>query len=362
MKQSKIALTILIIFCFSFSTSALAAPALTVTGSDEQKTISAIKKILPAVVSITVSGMQNIATFDKQGNLATSSNIKSQLAAGTGFLVTADGLIVTNKHVVDFQALDLSYRITLTSGKRYYAQLIGTDPVNDLAILKIHENKLPFVELGDNHRLQLGQSVIAIGNALGVYKNSVTKGIVSGLNRSILAYDGLSSTESLSNIIQTDAQINPGNSGGPLIDLNGKVVGVNVALDEGGQSLGFAIPINDVKPIITSAKKDLRIIRPRLGIAFLDINQDVIDQFNLPVNYGAYIRGVGTSTPGVALGSPAAKAGLLEGDIIMEIDGRKLENVSLLEIMNRYKPGQKIGLKIRRGNRTFSQIVILGSF
>lgn len=330
--------------------------------SDEQRTINAIKKVLPSVVSISITGNAVVDLMSVETGLMSTTSKKQQLGAGTGFIISTDGLIMTNKHVVDYGVVNsVEYLVTLNSSKRYKAKLIGKDPTNDLAVLKIEATKLPAVQFGNSGQLELGQSVVAIGNALGVYKNSVTKGIVSGLNRSIVASGNQVQSESLSNVIQTDAQINLGNSGGPLINLSGEVIGVNVAVDEGGQSLGFAIPANEVKPVVVSVKRDKKIIRPRLGIMFVNINAEIADQLNLAVDYGALIRGTDTSA-GVIAGSPAAKAGLMDGDIIVEVDGKKLNKIGLLELIGSYRPGQKIGLVIRRDTRKLMRTVILGSF
>lgn len=330
--------------------------------SDEQRTISAIKKVLPSVVSISIVGNVVVDVMSTDTGSFSTSSKKQQLGSGSGFIISSDGLILTNKHVVDFDnAKAPEFLVTLNSSKKYKAKLIGKDPTNDLAVLKIEATKLPAVVFGNSGQLELGQSVVAIGNALGVYKNSVTKGVVSGLNRSIVASGNQVQSETLSNVIQTDAQINLGNSGGPLINLSGEVIGVNVAVDEGGQSLGFAIPSNEVKPVVVSVKRDKKIIRPRLGIMFVNINAEIADQLNLAVDYGALIRGTDTSA-GVIANSPAAKAGLMDGDIIVEVDGKKLDKVGLLETIGNYRPGQKVGLVIRRDTRRILRTVTLGSF
>lgn len=320
---------------------------------DQEATILAIKKVIPAVVSIIVYEQQDVITYNVDTGEQSSKKEKLQKGSGTGFLISADGLILTNKHVAgSADEKTAEFRVILNSGKQYYAQLIGKDPINDLAVLKIFDKNLPFVELGDSDKLQIGSTVIAIGNALGRYQNSATKGIVSGLGRSIAASDQAGNFEDLDNVIQTDAEINLGNSGGPLVDLNGKVVGVNVAIDSSGTSIGFAIPINDAKPVIKTVKQIGRIVRPRLGIRYLMLTPEIAQEKNLKRTSGAYIAAAEDGSPAVTPNSPAAIAGVQEGDIIIEINGIKLEGkTTLLSVVQKYKPGDKIGLRILRGDK-----------
>jgi serine protease Do len=329
---------------------------------DEQEaTVRAIKKVAPSVVNINVSlkGKKLIVV----DGVASTTDYISSLGSGTGFIISADGLIITNKHVVDVEAgSDVSYRITMSNGKKQYAMLIGTDPLNDLALLKIFDKNLPFVELGDSNKMPLGSSVIAIGNALGMYQNSVTKGIISGLNRDIVAYDSAGRADSLSNVLQTDAQINLGNSGGPLVDLNGKVVGVNVATDGGGQSIGFAIPINDVKPVIRSARENGYIVRPRLGVQYLTLNQDLVEKYKLGQQQGAWLHSE-NETPSVLPDTPAAKAGLQDGDIIIAVDRTSLtQQVTLSSLVQNLKPGQKITIKVYRQGKILNILATLDKY
>lgn len=325
---------------------------------DEQEaTVRAIKKVSPSVVNINVS-TKTSKSIEING-VATTSMMEINAGSGTGFIISADGLIITNKHVVDTDpGADVSFRVTLSNGKRQYAMLIGKDPLNDLALLKIFDKNLPYVELGDSDKLPLGSSVIAIGNALGMYQNSVTKGIISGLNRDVVAYDSAGKAESLTNVLQTDAQINLGNSGGPLVDLNGKVIGVNVAMDASGQSIGFAIPINDVKPVIRSANEKGYIVRPRLGVQYLTINQDLVDKYKLSQTQGAWIYAE-DQTSSVMPGTPAARAGLLNNDIITEVDKIRLnQQKTLSSIIQNYQPGRKVVLRVWRAGK-FSDISVI---
>ncbi|MFA4834350.1 MAG: trypsin-like peptidase domain-containing protein [Patescibacteria group bacterium] len=330
---------------------------------DQEATILAIKKVMPSVVSIIVYGQKESVSINLSTGQKSTIKEKAELGSGTGFLISADGLILTNKHVANAGGGKGEYRIILSDGKKYYAQLIGNDPLKDLAVLKIFDKNLPYVELGDSDKLQVGATVIAIGNALGLYQNSVTKGIVSGLGRSLEASDQAGNAEALDNVIQTDAEINLGNSGGPLIDLSGKVVGVNVAVDQSGSAIGFAIPVNDAKPVIKSVREIGRIVRPRLGVLYTMITPEIREQEKLTRDAGALLMKGEDGSPAVLPDSPGAKAGLEAGDIIFEVNAIKVEgNNTLLSILQKYKPGDKIGLKIQRGSDVFTKVVVLDEF
>ncbi len=333
---------------------------------DEQEaTIRAIKKVMPAVVSVIVYEQRETVILDLSTGQQSIKKERVKAGSGTGFIISSDGLILTNKHVAGsaIEEKSAEYQIILNSGKEYYAQLIGKDPINDLAVLKIFDKNLPSVELGDSDALETGTSVIAIGNVLGKYQNSVTKGIVSGLERNLVASDKAGNAQNLSNTIQTDAEINLGNSGGPLIDLNGKVIGVNVAIDEAGKSIGFAIPINDAKPVIKSVKERGLIVRPRLGVRYVMVTPVMAEKDKLPRTTGARIIKGDDGSAGITPGSPAEKAGLLEEDIIFEINAIKVEGKNtLLSIIQRFKPKDKLGLKIQRGGKMIIRTVELDEF
>jgi len=331
---------------------------------DQEATIRAINKIIPAVVSIIVYDQETIYILDLMTGKQTQQTSKVEKGSGTGFLISADGLILTNKHIANAgKEGTAEYRIILNSGKQYYAQLIGKDPLNDFAILKIFDKNLPYVNLGDSDKLQLGSTVMAIGNTLGRYQNSVTKGIVSGIGRSLIASDQVGNAEALDNILQTDAGINQGNSGGPLIDLLGNVVGINVAIDQGGSSIGFAIPINDARPVIKSVKEVGRIVRPRLGVRYIMLTPQIAQDNKLSQNSGAWIKKSQDGTPAILPGSPAEKGGILAGDIIIEINAIKIENKNtLISVINKYKPGNRIGLRIVRDGKIIVKIVVLDEF
>ncbi len=331
---------------------------------EQESTIRAIKMVRPAVVSIIVYGYVDSLIIDSSSNSSKTQKERREFGSGTGFLISSDGLILTNKHVVDVVSnKEAEYRIILNNGQEYYAQLIDKDPINDLAVLKIFDKNLPYIKIGNSDKLEVGASVIAIGNTLGTYHNSATKGIVSGLGRDLFATDNTGREEKLSNVIQTDAEINSGNSGGPLIDLVGRVVGINVAVDSRGSAIGFAIPINDVRPVIKSIKENGYIVRPHLGVHYIMLNSKIANKNNLKRSNGAWIVKGENNSPAVLPGSPADKAGLSEGDIVFEINAIKLEGINTLaRIIQRYNPGDRIGLKIQRGNKILIIIVRLEKF
>lgn len=332
---------------------------------DQEATIRAINKVMPAVVSIIIVDQQSTIVINLNTGQQTEQKSKAQKGSGTGFLISPDGLILTNKHVVSAgNEKTAEYRVILSSGKQYYAQLIGKDPINDLAVLKIFDKNLPYVQLGDSDQLSIGTTVIAIGNALGRYQNSATKGIISGLGRSIEASDQSGNTaETLDNAIQTDAEINFGNSGGPLVDLNGNIVGINVAIDQAGSSIGFAIPINDAKPVIKSVREIGRIVRSRLGIRYHMLTPEIAQEYKLAKDSGAWISVGEAGAPSVLSGSPADKAGLIPGDIVMEINGIKLlGKTTLISVIQKYKPGNKIGLRVFRDGKVIILTAVLDEF
>lgn len=284
---------------------------------------------------------------------------KREIGGGTGFIVSPDGYIITNKHVVyDKEA---EYTVLMNDESRYPAKVLARDPVNDLAIIKIEGKNFPTVELGDSSNLKVGQTVIAIGNALGEFRNTVSTGVISGLFRSIVAGGG-GLSEELFGVIQTDASINPGNSGGPLLNINGQVIGINTAIASGAQNIGFAIPINQAKKILADVKKYGRIVRPWLGVRYMQVTKEIAERNNLPVDYGALIvRGNNPADLAVIPGSPADKAGLQENDIILEVNGEKVDRQNpLIRAISKYRPKDKITLKVLRKGKEMSIDVVLG--
>ncbi|MEY4745249.1 MAG: hypothetical protein RL272_1194, partial [Candidatus Parcubacteria bacterium] len=272
-----------------------------------------------------------------------------EIGAGSGFIVSADGTVVTNKHVVADEAAD--YTVIMQDGRKFPGKVLGRDPSNDIAIIKIEKadgKDFPFIPFGDSSKLKVGQRAIAIGYALGRFDNTASTGIVSGLDRSIQAGDGMNQAEDLFGIIQTDAAINPGNSGGPLLNLNGEAVGVNVAIVQGSQNIGFALPINDVRKVVESVAKGGKISRPFLGVRYVMIDKDLKDKNQLPVDYGALVvRGQDKTELAVMPGSPADLAGIVENDIILEVDGKKLgDDNPLFVAVAKHDVGDKVAMKI----------------
>lgn len=342
------------------------APITAISGSEEALTIAAVKKVQPAVVSIIIkksinaiyndtnskfffidpfTGQRISPTTPNQGTNGESLQEK-EIGGGTGFIVTKDGYIVTNKHVVSDKGA--TYSVFLSDGKEYKGTLLDSDPLNDLAVLKIDGTNLPTVELSDSSMVEVGQTALAIGNSLNEYRQTVSKGIISGVNRTITASDQSgSSQEQLNGIIQTDAAINPGNSGGPLVNLAGQVIGINTAIDRSGQSIGFAIPINDAKFIIDSIKANGRVVRPQLGVRYMMITKPLAQANSLPRDYGALVSKGGDNEVAVIPGSAADKAGIVENDIILEINGQKLDDSNqLAKVIQKFKAGETVNLKI----------------
>ncbi len=322
---------------------------------NESQLINTIaKNVSPSVVSVDVIS-QAAATPDFFGFSAGGSQ---QRSAGTGIIISDDGYIVTNRHVVPAGTSNVS--VTLSDGTQLdNVQVVGrtneTDSL-DIAILKIKDTKgkkLQKATLGDSGKVQVGDRVVAIGNALGQFQNTVTDGIISGFGRSVQASDGSGSSETLQNLFQTDAAINEGNSGGPLVNISGEVIGINTAIaGQGAQNIGFAIPINDVQGLIKSVLNKGVFERPYLGIRYISLTDDYAYQYNLNVKRGAYIVPSNGRSPSVIPGSPADKAGLKEKDIITKIDGINLdENNSLTSLMGRKSVGDEVTLTINRDGK-----------
>jgi len=346
----------------------------------EKAVIEAVKRVSPSVVSITVS--KNVPIIERcpynpfgdlpfnireffgeqfpQFYVPCEKGEKMQkIGSGTGFIISSDGLILTNKHVVlDEKA---SYAVLTNDGKKYEAKVLARSPIEDLAILKIEARNLPVASLGNSDVLELGQTAIAIGNALGEFRNTVSVGVISGLARTVRA-GSLGYEETIHNVIQTDAAINPGNSGGPLVNLKGEVIGINTAMASGAENIGFAIPINKAKRDIESVKTKGKIEAPFLGIRYLTINSELAKEKKLSVDYGALIDSDGKN-PAIVSGSPAERAGLKKGDIILEINGQKItEDNTLGSVISRFSPGDTIDLKILRDGKEFNLKVILGKY
>ena len=334
-----------------------------------------IKEAIPAVVSIIISksledlekempaelmpifpfGMPDIKIpeekIDARGMV--------QIGGGSGFIVDPNGIILTNKHVISEP--NAEYTVIASDGKRYPASVAARDPVDDVAILKIKAKNLPVIQLGDSSNLELGEEVLAIGNTLGIFRNTVSMGIISGLARSIAAKpDPKEPVQELRGLIQTDTAINPGNSGGPLINMDGEVVGINAAIVFGAQNVGFAIPINAAKRDLADLKKFGRVRRPLLGLRYIMIDDNLKEKMKLPVNYGALIAGHGIRHEGVVPGTPAAKAGIKEKDIILECNEAKItSDKTIQDFLEEMNVGEILNLKVLRGKKNLSLKVIL---
>lgn len=357
---------------------------------EESDYISAIQKVSPAVVSIIES--KSLQTYYQQpmmffqgdpffnqffGQQAPQqqkqnqgSTKKQKVGGGSGFIVTSDGLVVTNRHVV--QDPDADYTVVLSDGREFKAQVLSKDTANDLAVIKILPkddsggakiSSLPVVEFGDSDSLRVGQRVLAIGNALGEYQNTVTAGIISAQGRQITANDGSGSAETLTGLLQTDAAINPGNSGGPLVNMQGQVIGVNVAIAASANNIGFAIPFNDVNPVITSVQKTGKIVRPYAGVRYQMLTEERAKELELSgVTYGALLLGKDEAGEfAIIPGGPGDKAGLKKGDVILEVDGKKLDqSYPLQQSIRNKKPGDSVSLKVWTSGKTVDKTLVLG--
>ncbi|NOY35672.1 MAG: PDZ domain-containing protein [bacterium] len=280
---------------------------------------------------------------------------KQKVSSGTGFFVSADGLILTNKHVVaDTEA---EYSVIMNDGRKLDAEVLARDPFLDIAILKVKpaEGKtanFKFLPLGDANSLKVGQTVIAIGNALGEFQNTVSVGIISGLHRKVTASGGLSGPEDLQELIQTDASINPGNSGGPLLNLHGKVIGMNTAMARAAENVGFALPINIAKRDIADAKEFNEVKYPFMGIRYRLVDDKVKKEKNLSVDYGLLLVKGAKGEAAVVAGGPADKAGLKEGDVLLELNGVKLDkNSSLSLVLSKLRVGDSVKIKVLRDGK-----------
>lgn len=322
--------------------------------SEESVVIDAVKKVGPSVITVGKEqtalsgrsfGMGPFSVFFNQP--PTDNNVPQEQYIGTGFVITSDGLIVTNKHVVS--DIGVNYIVVDQKGNKYKVGNIYKDPSNDIAILRVSNppaGGLPKVELGDSSKLQVGQMAITIGTALGEFRNTVTRGVISGLGRGITAgspFEGY--VERLDNVIQTDAAINPGNSGGPLLNSAGQVVGINSAIASNGENIGFAIPINIVKDSLNNFNQTGQFNRPFLGVTYSIISQKAALANEVPE--GAYIQSV---TPN----SPAEKSGIMDGDIITKADGQKINSQSggIASYISKKKVGDTITLEIYRDSKT----------
>lgn len=320
---------------------------------EETSIANIVSKVTPAVVSIVSETYSTSRYYDN-----------STQAAGTGMIVTSDGYIITNKHVIE--GAD-KVSIVMDNGDSYEnVRIVGKDPLNDVAYLKIEDaSDLPTVKLGDSKTIAVGQPVLAIGNALGAYQNTVTEGIVSGLGRSITAYDSDGTNgEDLSDLIQTDAAINPGNSGGPLVNAAGEVIGINTATSTEYNGLGFTIPISATKGMLNGIIENGRAERAYIGVAYTAVTPEIAKAFDLPVKYGAYLKvSENSRSSAIVTGGPAYKAGLKDGDIITKIGGVQIGQAgSLSSLVSEYKVGDTIEIEYIRGTDTQTTTVTLEAY
>ncbi|OQX51059.1 hypothetical protein B5M47_02070 [candidate division CPR3 bacterium 4484_211] len=306
---------------------------------EESAVIDVVDKTSPSVVSV----LEKQVSFDWwRGPVLSESSI------GTGFAVDKD-LIVTNRHVVADTSAE--YTVVDKDGKRYSTVKIYRDSLNDLAIIRIEGGNFAGLDLGDSDSIKVGQTVVAIGNALGRFSNTVTKGVISGIGRGITASSGLGQYQRLEDVFQTDAALNPGNSGGPLLNLAGQVIGVNVAVGEGTENIGFAIPSKYVRELMDNFRQNKKISRPYLGVSYVAVSSELAEQRGLAA--GAYVREV---LPGTA----AKSAGIRKGDIITHVDGVQVDEANTLgKLILKHKVGDKVGLKIWRNGKNLELTAIL---
>jgi len=320
--------------------------------------IEIAKKVCPAVITVVVSkdlpqveGFYMLPMGGKELILPKINKNKKEMTkigGGSGFIISTDGHIFTSCHVVADPKAE--YTIIVEPKKKYPAKVLARDPINDVAILKIKCKNLPFLELSNSGNIELGQQVAAIGNALGEFHDTVSSGIISGLSRHIQATNSITrQAERLRGLIQTDAAINPGNSGGPLVNMQGKVIGINTAMVMGAQNIGFAIPINCAKNDFDQVKKYGRIKVPFLGVRYILISKEMAKKNKLPADYGALIVRESLGESPMVKGSPAEKSGLKEFDIILEAKEKKITpKDTLSQILQKCKIGEEIELKVLR--------------
>ena len=342
----------------------------------EGMVIAAVEQSMPSVVSVIVKKFSNdIYEQYFEGGLLEiipyyeikegEDNVLEQIGAGTGFIVSEEGLVITNKHVVEDE--DAVYSILTNDGEEYDVEILSQNPAQDIAILKIlNAEGVSFqpLKLGDSSSIKLGQTAIAIGNALGMYQNTVSVGVISGLQRDVLAQGNNGAYEKLEDIIQTDAAINSGNSGGPLLNSKGEVIAINTAVSLDGENIGFAIPINKAKKDLAQVEAEGKISYPFIGIRYLTLDEDYAQELGLSVDYGAYIvEQEEGDQPSIVENSPAEKVGLQEKDIILEVDGQIItEDNNLVEILQDYYPGETITLKVLRDGEELIVVLTLADW
>jgi serine protease Do len=310
--------------------------------TQEEAVTSVVENASPAVVSV----VQETVVLDPF-----TGPVTERQGIGTGFIVSEDGVILTNRHVVSEE--DVDYLVVTQGGDEYEAEEVHRDFAYDLAIIKVSASGLPTLTLGDSDAIQIGQTAVAIGNALGRFSNTITAGVISGVGRGIETTSAYgTSVEYMEDVIQTDAALNPGNSGGPLLNLSSEVVGINVAVAYGSENIGFSIPINVAKSVITSFQEHGRIIRPYLGVSYYIITEDIANLRDLP--QGAYVTAVDS-------GSSADEAGVEKGDVITAVDGQEITGMkTLAKIIIGHEVGDKVTLSVNRSGEELTLTATLG--
>ncbi|MEW6616907.1 MAG: trypsin-like peptidase domain-containing protein [Patescibacteria group bacterium] len=345
----------------------------------EKRVIKTIKNVMPAVVTIVIKKSLEEVKKDLKAEQASTKNMLDkidvfsipkdkidshgmvQIDGGSGFIVDKKGIVLTNKHVIS--DLGAEYTVIMNNNEEYKATLLARDPVDDVAILKIESpKKLPTLEFGNSQVVQIGQTVLAFGNALGIFQNTVSMGIISGLSRSILAHpDPKAPAQEMRGLIQTDAAINPGNSGGPLTDIYGRVIGINAAIVSDAENISLAIPINSAIRDLEDIKKYGKIRRPLLGLHYLILGNDLAEKLRLPVSYGAIVMREHPMEKAIIPESPAEDAGLKENDIILEWNGEKITTEkTILDFLETQNVGDSVKLKVFRDEKEINLTLILG--
>jgi serine protease Do len=334
--------------------------------------INIAKRVCPAVITIVVSknlprvedfysfpygGKEYMMPMMEKG--AVGNMEKTDIGGGSGFIISRDGYVLTSNHVVADAKAD--YTVIVDPEHKYSAKVLSRNPINDIAVLKIEGKNLPYAYLHDSDYISLGEEVVAIGNALGEFQDTLSSGIISGLSRYINAYGGIEhQMQNLRGLIQTDAAINPGNSGGPLVNMKGRVIGINTAMIMGAQNIGFAIPINYAKKDLEEVKKYGKIVVPFLGIKYVIISKEMAKANKLSVEDGALVVREALGESPVIKGSAADKAGIKEFDIILECNGEKVTTENPLgNILQKCKIGQETHFKVlREGQQIILQAVL----
>jgi len=316
--------------------------------TEENVVTEVVERVSPAVVTVSYKRetpiMQQyfLDPFGMFRGSRPSGEVNTeQVDIGSGFIVDKAGLVVTNKHVVSMGSPS-DYKVVLKDDSEHQVEKIWRDPANDLAILKISNGEFPAIEMGDSERVRVGNFVIAIGTALGEFRHTVTTGVISGLGRGITAGNGFTSAEKLDNVIQTDAAINPGNSGGPLLNSAGQVIGVNVAVSQSANNIGFALPINVVRDSLKNFNETGQFDRPFFGVRYQMITKEQGILNSVPA--GAYVVEV-------VKDSSADKAGVVKGDIVTKFDGTNVSEVEkgLVGLLSKKKIGDRVEIELYRG-------------